>query len=102
MRAVYMNTQMIEDQRDQTISFKQPATHAEMMAIAEDAAELFDRESKSFFTGPLCCTFLFLLVLLYVALGALVIVYDCGAKGVLSRESSIIVPVVTFVFAASL
>jgi hypothetical protein len=100
MRAAYMNTEMIEDQRDQTISFKQPATHAEMMAIAEDAAELFDRESKSFFTGPVCCTFLFLLVFLYVALGALVIVYNCGAKGVLSRESSIIVPVVTFVFAA--
>jgi hypothetical protein len=100
IRPIYMDTSAIDNSKSfATISF-QPSSAAELLEMAESAAEMYNNESNSVFTGPVCCTFLFLLVFLYVGTAAAAIVFDCPQQSLLAAESSLIVAVVTFVFAA--
>jgi hypothetical protein len=100
IRPIYMDTSAIENPKSfATISF-QPSSAAELLEMAESAAEMYNNESNSVFTGPVCCTFLFLLVFLYVGTAAAAIVFDCPQQSLLAAESALIVAVVTFVFAA--
>lgn len=99
VRPIYMDTNMIDDQKDMTISFK-PASAAELIEMAESAAEMYNRESNTVFTGPVCCTFLVLLVLLYIGTAVAALLFDCNKESVLAANSGVIVAAVTFAFAA--
>jgi hypothetical protein len=99
IRPIYMDTKAIDDQKSATISF-QPASAAELLEMAESAADMYNNESNSVFTGPVCCTFLFLLVFIYIGTAVAVIVLNCPQQSLLDPNSALIVAVVTFVFAA--